>query len=653
MTSFKAPQDLLRQARRALLSHGDLSTVPLQDRLLRSWQRSLSAGLSPLGRLIETDRVAEPDLRRQQTQQRDFIAHAAPVMEYLYDQVRSTESMVILSDRQGLLVHVEGDPLFLDKAERVALTPGAIWREEVRGTNAIGTALAEGAAVEVHGQEHFLERNGFLTCAAAPIRDPLGVLLGVIDISGDQRSRHPHTHGLVRTAARMVESSLFAAANKGAARLHLHPKAEGIGTLAEGAIALAEDGWIIGATPAGLDMLGLTPTDLGARRIDDVLDVSSGELFDRARRQPREIHRLPRRNGGQLFLRLEIDPAPLHPTTPRRDDSAPAATTPTDALAALDSGDLQISAVVSKLRRVLGKPISILLAGESGVGKERFARAIHASGPRRDKPYIALNCAALPENLIEAELFGYAPGAFTGARKEGSPGRLREADGGTLFLDEIGDMPLALQARLLRALQEREVTPLGGGATVKVDFALICASNRNLRQDVEGGRFRSDLYYRINGLPLTLPALRERSDLAATVQRVLHAAAPDRPLRLTPDVLAAFLAYRWPGNLRQLASALQTATALLDDDEHVIAWHHLPDDLRDEIEADARLSERRTTLRDAADEDTLKSQAFSVIEKTLTACRGNISAAARRLGISRNTLYRRLEEARRQGDAQP
>jgi transcriptional regulator of acetoin/glycerol metabolism len=224
MTSFKAPQDLLRQARRALLNHGDLSTVPLQDRLLRSWQRSLSAGLSPLGRLIETDRVAEPDLRRQQTHQRDFIAHAAPVMEYLYDQVRSTESMVILSDRQGLLVHVEGDPLFLDKAERVALAPGAIWREEVRGTNAIGTALAEGAAVEVHGQEHFLERNGFLTCAAAPIRDPLGVLLGVIDISGDQRSRHPHTQGLVRTAARMVESSLFAAANKGAARLHLHPQ---------------------------------------------------------------------------------------------------------------------------------------------------------------------------------------------------------------------------------------------------------------------------------------------------------------------------------------------------------------------------------------------------------------------------------------------
>ncbi len=653
MTSFKAPQDLLRQARRALLSHGDLSTVPLQDRLLRSWQRSLSAGLSPLGRLIETDRVAEPDLRRQQTQQRDFIAHAAPVMEYLYDQVRSTESMVILSDRQGLLVHVEGDPLFLDKAERVALTPGAIWREEVRGTNAIGTALAEGAAVEVHGQEHFLERNGFLTCAAAPIRDPLGVLLGVIDISGDQRSRHPHTHGLVRTAARMVENSLFAAASRGAARLHLHPRAEGIGTLAEGAVALAEDGWIIGATPAGLEMLGMRAADLGARRIDDVLDVSSGELFDRARQQPREIHRLTRHNGGQLFLRLEIDPAPLHLTTPRRDDSAPAAATPPDALAALDSGDLQISAVVSKLRRVLGKPISILLAGESGVGKERFARAIHASGPRRDAPYVALNCAALPENLIEAELFGYAPGAFTGARKEGSPGRLREADGGTLFLDEIGDMPLALQARLLRVLQEREVTPLGGGATVKVDFALICASHRNLRQDVEAGRFRSDLYYRINGLPLTLPALRERSDLAATVQRVLHATAPDRPLRLTPDVLAAFLAYRWPGNLRQLASALQTATALLDDDEHVIAWHHLPDDLRDEIEADARLSERRTTLRDAADEDTLKSLAFSVIEKTLTACRGNISAAARRLGISRNTLYRRLEEARRQGDAQP
>jgi transcriptional regulator with PAS, ATPase and Fis domain len=347
--------------------------------------------------------------------------------------------------------------------------------------------------------------------------------------------------------------------------------------------------------------------------------------------------------------RSQLPPVQVVVPAPARPHLSPA----TDALAALDTGDSQIASVIQKLRRVQGKPIAILLAGESGVGKERFARAIHASGPRGDAPYVALNCAALPENLIEAELFGYAPGAFTGAHKEGSPGRLREADGGTLFLDEIGDMPLALQARLLRVLQEREVTPLGGGATVKVDFALICASHRNLRQEVEAGRFRSDLYYRINGLPLTLPALRERSDLATTVQRLLHAAAPDRPLRLTPDVLSAFLAYRWPGNLRQLASALQTAVALLDEDEHVIAWPHLPDDLRDEIEADTRLSERRHALRDAADEDTLKSLAFSVIEKTLTACRGNISAAARRLGISRNTLYRRLEEARRQGDEQP
>lgn len=643
----KSSENLIRQARRVMLEQGNLKTVPLHERLLNSWQRSLTAGLSPLGRLLETDRVSHDDLKQHRAGQREFIAHAIPVMEYLYGQVRSTESMVILADRQGLLVHVEGDPVFLDKAERVALAPGAIWREEVRGTNAIGTSLVEGAALEIHGQEHFLERNGFLTCAAAPIRDYRGNLLGVIDISGDHRSRHPHTQGLVRTAALMVESSLFSAACKGIARLHMHSKVEGVGTLTEGAIAIAEDGWITGGTPAGLEMLGLHKEDLGARRIDEIFDLSVGEMLDRARRKTREIRHLALRRGGKLFVRIdaEVEALSQSPRSPVAGELPP-----TDALGQLDSGDIQINAAIQKIRRIVDKPIPLLLAGESGVGKERFARAIHQSSSRRSGPFVAVNCAALPEHLIEAELFGYMPGAYTGARREGNPGRLREAHGGTLFLDEIGDMPLALQSRLLRVLQEREVTPIGSGTPVKVEFSLLCASHRNLRAEVEAGTFRTDLFYRINGLTLTLPPLRDRSDLATLVERTLAQLSPQCTISLAAEVLAAFARYRWPGNLRQLSNALTTAVALLDQGERVITWDHLPDDLRMELDAADQLASRRTALREVSvsEEETLRALSFSVIEKTLEACRGNVSAAARRLGISRNTLYRRLEQARLQ-----
>jgi transcriptional regulator with PAS, ATPase and Fis domain len=288
---------------------------------------------------------------------------------------------------------------------------------------------------------------------------------------------------------------------------------------------------------------------------------------------------------------------------------------------------------------VIDKPIALLLQGESGVGKELFARACHDSGPRRSGAFIAVNCAALPETLIEAELFGYRAGAFTGADRNGAPGRIREAHGGTLFLDEIGDMPLALQARLLRVLQERQVTPLGGGKPVEVDFQLICATHRKLRAEVDAGRFREDLYYRINGLALQLPALRERQDLNVVVAAMLRELAPERAMQLAPDVAAAFATYDWPGNMRQLCNVLRTACALADEDGGVIGRSHLPDDLAEEL-FDASGTTGPRALEEA--DTDLRSQAERCIQQALSASDGNLSEAARRLGISRNTLYRKL-----------
>lgn len=624
----------LHHARRMLLERGELPGGLVGDLVARSWRRSFDTGLAPIGRLGETPHLSAIELERTVERQQELIAHARPVMEYLHGQIRGSGCMAILADERGVLLQALGDVDFLSRAERVALMPGASWLERYRGTNAIGTALAEGAPVVIHGAEHYLERNAFLTCAAAPVVAPDGRLLGVLDISGEQRSRHPHTFGLVRAAAQMVENRLFDARHGDSIRLRFHPLAEGIGTVAEGVVALSEDGWIVGANQAGLALLGLATADLGATPLERVLDMRLADLIDWGRQHSSQPRLVNRQRSGRLFVRVE--PA----RRPRAAAPAPKRPSPIpDKLAMLDTGDVRMRAAIERASKVLGKPIPLLLLGESGVGKGVFVRALHESGPRHGKPFVAVNCAALPETLIEAELFGYAPGAFTGARREGSPGRIREAHGGTLFLDEIGDMPLAMQARLLCVLHERKVTPLGGGQPIAVDFALICATHRNLKTEMEAGRFRSDLYYRINGLTLALPALRERSDFPVLVARLIEEEGPGRGLALDAALAPHFADHPWPGNLRQLCNAIRTACALLDEGETIITWRHLPDDLLGEL----RSRTPRPCPPETPATENLRVVSDAMIVQAVGSSGGNMSEAARRLGISRNTLYRRLK----------
>uniref|UniRef100_UPI00262E5AEC sigma-54-dependent Fis family transcriptional regulator n=1 Tax=Acidovorax sp. TaxID=1872122 RepID=UPI00262E5AEC len=553
-----------------------------------------------------------------------------------------SQSVVVLADRRGMLMHTLGDPHFVDKAERVALTSGASWHEAHRGTNAIGTALAECSAVEVHGGEHFLERNSFLTCAASPILSATGELLGILDISGDCRNGHAHTLGLVSTAARMIENRLLTATCKRNIRLHLHSAPEGIGSVAEGIVAVSGDGWIVGANRMALAQLGLRAGDVGATLLERVLDVRLDDLLSRHQRRPLQPQALRVLGGALLFAQVQVDVAAAWVAPPTAAAPAPL----DDALAQLDTGDARWRAAADKARRVVAKPIAVLVQGESGVGKEVFARALHASGPRRDAPFVAINCAAIPEHLIESELFGHVAGAFTGARKEGHLGRLREAHGGTLFLDEIGDMPLALQTRLLRVLQERSVTPVGASKAVPVDFALICATHCQLMQAAEQGRFRQDLYYRINGLTVQLPALRERSDFVALAQRLLVDLATEQGLgfdvQVAPELLVRLAAYAWPGNLRQLASLLRTACAMLLEGEDTLGWEHMPDDLVHALRDGAPAP----TAAPRAAEPLVSLQALSsaAIQQALQNTRGNVSQAAQQLGISRQTLYRKMKQ---------
>jgi sigma-54 dependent transcriptional regulator, acetoin dehydrogenase operon transcriptional activator AcoR len=636
----RTPRSHLHEARRQLQEQGAVAEGLIAPLLRNSWERSRRFGLLPGGRPAGAPHASAAQLARALDRQGELLSHARPVMEFLYEQTQDSGSLVILADSHGMVLQALGDASFLDRAERVALRPGANWHEQWRGSNAIGTVLAEAAPVVVHADEHYLERNAFLTCTAAPILDSAGRVIGVLDISSDHRAYQRHTLALVRLAAHTIERKLFDTHHAGSLRIGLHAQPEGIGNIGEGRLALNEAGCLIGANATGLALLRVDGPEWGVTTIEQLLQLDLATLADWCR-QPQSAPRpVRRRDGSLLWARIEsirqaFGPARTGATTPFR------CAVPADALAALDTGDAAMRATLDRARRVLDKPLALLLQGESGVGKEVLARAIHAASARGDAPFVAVNCASLPDTLIEAELFGYAPGAFTGVGRNGAPGRIREAHGGTLFLDEIGDMPLALQARLLRVLQDRLVQPLGGGKPVAVDFRLVCATHRDLRAEIAQRRFREDLYYRLNGLALQLPPLRDRQDRPALVAAMLAQFAPGRPLSLAPDVALAMASYRWPGNLRQLSNAMQTACMLLDDGDAQIEWRHLPDDLAEELRRATPGCDSTEGEDGAAD---LRAQSLRAVEQAVSSCAGNLSEAARRLGISRNTLYRKLRE---------
>jgi transcriptional regulator of acetoin/glycerol metabolism len=577
-------------------------------------------------------------------------------MEHVFEQIRESGSMVILADANGLLLEAIGDADFVSRADRVALAPGASWDENLRGTNAIGTALYEESAVAVLGAEHFLEHNGLLTCCASPIFGPDGRPIGVIDISGDSRSLQRHTLGLARLSAAIVEKRVFEAVHAGDILVCFHSHADYLGSPKEGIAAVSTDGQVLAINRNGTELLGIRQVDAVRRDFSIVFENSLAPLVDRLRNKPRSSCPI-RVNGRNLHLQLRgelpalsiagrvFDEAPAQ-RTPRRPETGMAtAGKATLTLATLNTGDLRLQAAIDRARRILGRDIPILIQGESGAGKEMFAAAFHASGPRRDAPFVALNCASIPETLIESELFGYQGGAFTGARREGAPGKIQQAHGGTLFLDEIGDMPQNLQARLLRVLQERCVTPLGSTRSFQVDISLVCATHRKLREEVARGAFREDLYYRLNGLAVTLPPLRERSDIRALVDKIAAAEAGAgsvaKPPRFSEAALQAIEAYRWPGNIRQLFNAIRVAIALLDEGETLIEERHLPEEL---FEADTAPTHTAgpAQLSAVPPDGSLEEIGRQVAQRALAAAGGNISAAARQLGISRNTLYRKL-----------
>ncbi|WP_298234501.1 sigma-54-dependent Fis family transcriptional regulator, partial [uncultured Azohydromonas sp.] len=593
------------------------------DLIKQSHERCAALGLTRIER-PDYEPLMRSDLNDARERNRKLFTHAAPVMELLLEQIAGTQSMIVLCDAHGTILHSVGDEEFVTRAGKVALSPGVNWAEHSKGTNAIGTALFAERPTLVHADEHFMHANQFLTCSAAPIFDPRGNMLGVLDVSADQRTYHQHTMGLVRMSARMIENHWLNDHCANRLRLHFHSRPEFIGTLLEGIVVVGADGKLLGANRSALDQLGISGVALRNQTLSSLFGTTVAAVVDHFRSPLALPMKLMLPDGRQFLANarmdwaslafaavpagapaLEIPPSappaataqgPAPQAAPLADATTPAPGTLPTGLAYLQTGDPQIEAVVQKARRIINRDIPLLILGETGTGKELLAHAVHQESNRAKQPFVAVNCASIPESLIEAELFGYEEGAFTGARRKGATGRIVQANGGTLFLDEIGDMPLPLQARLLRVLQERCVTPLGSGKSIAVDIAVIGATHRNLREMIQRGEFREDLYYRLNGLVLRLPPLRERSDLPLVAQRILANECPQGAPRISAEVMALFQRCDWPGNIRQLANVLRTA-AVMAAGEPQITQAHLSDDFLEDVR---RLAQQQAAAAHAA-----------------------------------------------------
>ena len=549
------------------------------------------------------------------------------VLPYYENILSNSNCLIMLADNQGQVLTSWGTQRFIDPKLARGFSAGASWMERSSGTNAIGTALACAQAVHIEHDEHFLKANRFMTGSAAPIFDAQREIIAVLDVSSDSYLPPSHTLGMVKMMSQTVENRLILNLFRGEHfQLTFNTGLNNLDSQWAGLLIFDESGQVLSANRRADNLLGIS---LSRVLIDSLFKVSLLELLNQPEGLPFSLQAAGRNRFQCLLKRPKQAPvqARVFVETKKPREPGPTAIS----LKTLHFGDARVEKAVRQAERLLEKDIPLLIHGETGVGKEVFVKALHQASSRSQQAFIAVNCAAIPAELVESELFGYEKGAFTGANQKGSIGLIRKADKGTLFLDEIGDMPLPTQARLLRVLQERCVQPVGSSELYPVDLRIISATNRSLREQVQLGCFREDLYYRIGGLTLELPPLRERTDKQALFKQLWQQhREPTQWAGLSNEVLALFEQHPWPGNLRQVSSVLQVALAMAE--EQPIRAEHLPDDFFVDLNVAPPLPASEY-LDDNID-----------LSLRLKAVGGNISHLARELGVSRNTLYKRLRQ---------
>jgi transcriptional regulator of acetoin/glycerol metabolism len=634
-----------------------LQPAGIEPHVTRSWYRCLREYRIEPSAPRQSTILNSQALKELQQHMGELLPVARAEMESLYEQIAGSGFAVILSDTQGVVLTTITDPALQREFRHAGLTLGALWDERHEGTNGIGTCLAEGCPVTVHREEHFRGYNLSLSCSGAPILDPHGAIIAVLDAStansSDSRLIQRHTMALVNMSAHLISRWNFLNEYSQSWILRFHSRPEFVGLLHEALVAMDGGGKILAVNESALVQLGCSARkSLIGESIEKFFQFDFGTLERRAQFEPSTIWPVRDLAHGRRFF--AIARAPLRPAARTLELAARAQVAETTDGKQRARGqhhvgeDPQMRKNLTFGRQLFAKQVPILLQGATGTGKEAFAKALHHSGLWSDKAFVTVNCAAIPESLIESELFGYTRGAFTGAVKEGRVGKILQSNGGTLFLDEIGDMPLMLQTRLLRVIEEREVVPLGSDQAIPVNLHVISATHRDILQMIQNGEFREDLYYRLNGITLHLPLLRERRDQADLIRTLLQEENADQEsIEIAEDAFQKLLDYSWPGNIRQLRNALRTASALCRDG--IIRMSNLPQEI---LHTDPRTaapahhignSEAATAAMNLPSA-ALRDAECAALLRELERMHWNISRTAQALGISRNTLYRKIHK---------
>lgn len=638
------------------------------ERCLEDYNLHPKLDLAPTGSVENTERLPPEGWSRK-------LQTTLFVQTYnIHSFVQDVDMMVLLADNQGNLMHVVGAGQNHFLAETKLLQLGTSWQESSIGNNGIGSAAVLGEPMAFIGKEHFFSK--FHACATAgyPIKGPDGKVLAILGLISIQRDSLKPLLAFLRMAGMFFESDVFNRHRpKGRLiRFRTVDAREGLSTqqsAIDGLLVVGENGQVLALNESAMDLLGMVDySHIVGERLEYSLGIGLGNLLS-AQAKVKGPVKIVSVSGTNLVVEAditasdtliskkasEVNDAEVSPSVVRASNTPP----PSPRKSITGGQDTILDSLLNKMVSLQEQKIPILIIGESGVGKEYLVQHSHRAGPRRGGPFVAINCAAIPRDLIESELFGYVPGSFTGASRDGRVGKFEQASGGTIFLDEIGDMDFSLQATLLRVLESSEFVPVGGIKPIKVDVQVIAATNASLKTYVELGTFRRDLYYRLNGAQIWIPSLRERPDKIQLISNIFaeeqeFGGFTNRGKILSDEVIDIFLKHPWPGNIRQLRNLLKTVAFLSTDS--VITVEDLPPDFIAEmsVQSDVESTFFNSPLTGGvANVENVKNIAtpasgvladweVQAVLSALQTSSWNVSMAAKKLNITRSTLYQKI-----------
>lgn len=625
------------------------SSIPiykyLKDEIKKSHIRSKRYGIDP-NIIVNTNqaRLSDEALSNMRKENSVLIQVASASMQKLYELFQGAGFTMSLVHRDGYMLEVFGDPEILEKWAKVNYTPGFRWLEKDVGTGSIPLCIELQSPVQVHDTEHYCKRSHGRTGSASPVYDADGNFIAVIALTGDASKIHLHTLGMVITAAEGISGQLMLIKSTRELQRSIRYLNTTIESIDSPIIVVDEDGKITRINGIGKNILHCEDNEILGKYIQPMLNIDNDmagfvingyvdrEVFFKGPHGTIQVYLTakPIGDSGDGYV-LRFHEIGRVRNLVNKMAGFNARFTLDDVLGT--SGLITEAKQIAK-KAAMGES-SVLILGETGTGKELFAHAIHNLSKRSNKPFIAINCGAIPRELIESELFGYIEGAFTGAQKGGHPGKFELANGGTIFLDEIGDMPTDMQVKLLRVLQSGEVIRIGSLKPITVNVRIIAATNMDLKKQVENKHFRSDLYYRLNVVPIHLPSLKERSEdilqLAKHFLISFSSALRKSGLQFSRSAEEVLISYHWPGNIRELGNIVERAVNQVEG--QIIESEHLGVIPR---------SNRRTVLPSSG--KVLEEVEQQAISDVMDLVENNITNAAKILGITRATLYQKLRK---------